>query len=505
MPLLCDRATEDARLLEIYVRLKAKAEGLTGMQVPDFWESQSHSTIRTQHGVQPFVPFAWQREWVDNITPREMLLKSRDVGSSEICVRYFCWRMLRDGGNCLIKADKHANAINLVSIARQYLTSLPAGERPTLTTDNETELELQGIGTIRAMAQGGGRSERCMYLLKTERAFWANPVEEEAAISGALVAGGWLVQESTANGYNDYHADWVDEVNGYRKTFVGRSANPTHDVAWWEQRQRDLRQQGRSIDQEYPDSPAMAFVTSGNCYFAVEALQSLLTHCREPIESRINGALKIWERPRVGRRYVAGADVAEGIDAGNSRLDYSGTAIYDWQTCSHVADLHGQWDVETFAGLTDTLCREYNNAYLGVERNNHGHAVLLVLQQLQYPSLYWHTDIIEDIRSHNRGATVPRRTAGWPTTRVTKPIMEQGLASLIASGGIQSYDRALWDECLSYVRRGDGTTGGQQGCHDDRVVKTMIALQMREHMPPPQGQGIRVGGIRVDGNTGGGR
>jgi len=469
--------------------VRAKHRGHT-RETPDFWTSMSHSTIRTQHGTIQFVPFDWQRSFIDGLTQREMVLKSRDVGSSEICVRYFCWLMLRDGGNLLIKADKWDNAKNLVSIARQYLTSLPAGERPTLTRDNETELELSGIGSIRAMAQGGGRSERCKYLLMTERAFWQNPTEELAAISGALVAGGWEIIESTANGFNEYHSLWTDEQNGYRKTFVGRNENPTHNAAWWDTKQQQLATQGKTVQQEYPATAHESFVTSGNCVFDVEAIQQQLETCKPPLDTRLNGALKIWQRPRVGRRYVAGADVAEGIDAGNDRLDYSGVAIYDWQTCAHVADLHGQWDVETFAGMVDTIGREYNNAFLAVERNNHGHAVLLALRQLEYPNLYYHADSIRELTT---GKQTTRRIAGWPTNRQTKPVMESALASLIASGSILSYDQAFWDECLSYVRHGDGTTGAQSGTHDDRCIKHMIALMMRDRMPPSRGQGIVSG------------
>jgi hypothetical protein len=461
-----------------------------GLHVPDFWSSQSHSTIRTQHGVIPFVPFQWQRDFVEGLTPKEMVLKSRDVGSSEICVRYFCWLMLKEGGNILIKADKHDNAKNLIAIAKHYLTSLPAGERPTLTKDNETELELAGIGTIKAMAQGGGRSERCKYLLMTERAFWESPDIELAAISGALVAGGYEVIESTANGFNEYHSLWVDDQNGYRKTFTGRHDNPTHDSQWWESKRSQFAANPSKLLQEYPETADQAFVASGNCVFEVEKVREMQRYCKPPIDTRLNGTLKVWERPRVGRRYVAGADVAEGIDVGNNRLDYSGVAIYDWQTAAHVADLHGQWDLGTFAGMVDTIGREYNNAFLGVERNNHGHAVLLKLKDLEYPSLYYHTELDEDIKTGKRSN---KRVAGWPTTSTTKPVMIDTLASMIASGGMCSYDQAFWDECLSFVRHGDGKTGAQQGTHDDRVIKHMIALMMRDRMPAPQGHGIMTG------------
>lgn len=451
--------------------------------VPDFWTSMAHSTIRTQYGIVPFQPFEWQREWYEGLTTRELILKSRDVGSSEICTRALVHLMLQHGGNLLIKADKQANAINLTSIARQYITSLPESERPKLTVDNKQELELKGVGTIKAVAKGGGRSERCRYLLLTERAFWEDPAKEMAAISGCLVAGGWLIVESTANGFNEFHGLWTD--GDYRKTFVPRTANPTHDDDWWAKKQEELKGSPRKIAQEYAMTAIEAFVGSGNCLFDTEVIAEMSKLCRKPIETRLNGQIKIWQRPVVGRRYVAGADVAEGIDAGDDRLDYSGVAIYDWQTGLHVADLHGHWPVDTFAQLANDLCREYNNPLLGVERNNHGHAVLLTLRTLKYPTLYYHSEMTDALASRGR-KTLRRVLAGWPTTQKTKPVLEQDFAAAIVSRSMCSYDEALWDECLSYVTHGDGKTGATQGCHDDRAVKHMIAWQMRKHIRQAQ-------------------
>jgi hypothetical protein len=53
--------------------------------------------------------------------------------------------------------------------------------------------------------------------------------------------------------------------------------------------------------------------------------------------------------------------------------------------------------------------RHYNDAFLGVERNLHGHAVLLTLTTVPgYKNLYEHTDY------DSVGNAAPR--VGWPTT-----------------------------------------------------------------------------------------
>lgn len=498
-------------LAALHLRLGITEEQLTtkALTVPDFWTSQAHSTIRTQYGAVPFVPFQWQREWIGQkrddwanltwdtlpefyaVTTEEMLLKSRDVGSSEICVRFFTWCMMRFGGNILITADKHDNAKNLISIARQYLTSLPNGERPTLLRDNETQLDLDSIGTIKALSRGSGRSERCRYRLDTERAFWEDVAEQEAAISGALVAGGYHARESTANGFNTYHAEWVDEANGYRKTFVGRNDNPTHDAQWWERKRTELAKQGRMVEQEYPATPAEAFVTSSNTVFEAEIVKQYLADSEPPRRTYQNGAASIWIEPVVARQYIAGADVAEGIDAGNGRLDYSHLAIYDWRTLRHVASLHGQWPTDVFAELIHAMCQSYGFPFLAVERNNSGLSVLTTLKQLDYPQqrLYWQGDIEADVRS-----TKPKPPQlGWRTTSKSKKLMEVDFSASLTAREIDSRDRRLWDQCLSYVYRGDGGTGAQSNCHDDIVMAHMIARQMHKHARFGAVPGLSIG------------
>lgn len=448
---------------------------------PEFWESQGHSTIHTEtRGDVPFVPFGWQRAFADGLTRRELILKSRDVGSSEISIRALCYKMLRDGGNLLIKADKEKNAINLVRIARHYLMSLPVEERPRLVKDNETELELAGVGMVRAMARGGGRSERCRYMILTERAWWEDSPEEIADVSGALVADGYLIVESTARGFNEFHGMWADELSGYRKTFVGRWDNPTHTAEWWLDKQAEMVATPNLLPQEYPQTPEEAFVASGLTLFDKVAILARQAKCREAeTTERLtiggHGFLKTWAPPVPGHTYCMGADVAEGKDAGNDRLDYSGAAVYDIQTVEHVADLHGQWGLDIFAKHLDTLGRRYQDAQIGVERNNHGHAVLLELRHLNYPHIYAHAGS-DDL--HGRGHVAE---LGWPSTMVTKPILEQELGAGIARGWLKSWDKAFWDECLSYVNLGNGRSGAQPGSHDDRVVKHGIALQMRKH------------------------
>lgn len=469
---------------------------------PAYFLSHYAQISDPQTGVFPFALWNFQSDLLNTFETeqRVIVLKARQLGVSWLVAGYALWTALfHEGATVLMLSKRLDEAVSLMDKAEFVYDRLPYWLQPSIAKHNETTLQFTRRGSkILALpsTEDAGRSETASLVIVDEAAFHPHAEANYAAYKPTVDAGGKLLLVSTANGRgNFFHNVWTGApLNGFESVFLPWTLRPGRDDDWFSQQQREYAATPHVLAQEYPANAVEAFISSGNCLFDVEAIQQMLAYCRPPISISLNGMLKIWERPRVGRRYVAGADVAEGIDVGNDRLDYSGVAIYDWQTCQHVADLHGQWDPETFAGLADTLCREYNDAFLGVERNNHGHAVLLKLRQLEYPSLYYHTELDREITT---GKQSTRRTAGWPTTRQTKPVLENTLGSLIASGGINSYDQAFWDECLSYVRHGDGRTGAQQGTHDDRVIAHMIALQMRDHLPPSGGNSIVVGSFRI--------
>ena len=88
--------------------------------------------------------------------------------------------------------------------------------------------------------------------------------------------------------------------------------------------------------------------------------------------------LTVWEEPIPGRRYVIGADPAEG----NPNSDESAACVLDAETWAQVAELTGKIEPSTFAAYLDELGRWYNSADVMAERNNHGHLLIRELQRL---------------------------------------------------------------------------------------------------------------------------
>ena len=97
----------------------------------------------------------------------------------------------------------------------------------------------------------------------------------------------------------------------------------------------------------------------------------------EPHRSRFP-ASSPTSSPTPGGAYIIAADPAEG----DPNSDPSAATVIRKDTWEEVAHLHGQFEPTAFAGYLALLSATYNHAEIIPERNNHGHAVIVALQEL---------------------------------------------------------------------------------------------------------------------------
>jgi hypothetical protein len=78
---------------------------------------------------------------------------------------------------------------------------------------------------------------------------------------------------------------------------------------------------------------------------------------------------------------------------------------------------------------------------------------------------------------------------GWLTTAASRPTMIENFAAVLSANPELFRSIALLNECRTFVRHKDGTSGAAQGAHDDRVMAMAIALASRRQLagkiPPP--------------------
>ena len=126
------------------------------------------------------------------------------------------------------------------------------------------------------------------------------------------------------------------------------------------------------------------------------------------------------------------------------------------------------------------LGKRYNNAYIVVERNNHGLGTLRKIQDLGYSNLF--------VESSVDGAYGDRLTkrGGFLTTSKTKPLIVDNLATLLRQGESGVADVELLSELRTYIIDDKGSYNSQNGCYDDRVMAYAIALHGLASMPRPR-------------------
>jgi hypothetical protein len=218
--------------------------------------------------------------------------------------------------------------------------------------------------------------------------------------------------------------------------------------------------------QEYAEDADSCFLASGESVFELTAVEARLKTAPEPVERRRNGELEIWLPPVPRRKYLVAVDPAGGGSGG----DYSAIEVLELETGLQCAEFAGHVGGLELARLAAEVGREYNDAWLVVERNNHGGGVLAHLETgCRYERIY--------AQGGRRGGE-----PGWLTTSLSRPAALGRLDAALAEEPERFMSRKLLAECRSFVRMVNGSSGAQAGTHDDRVMAMAIGLAAREEL-----------------------
>lgn len=195
-----------------------------------------------------------------------------------------------------------------------------------------------------------------------------------------------------------------------------------------------------------------------------------------------NGRVKVWELPENGYEYgySISADVAEGLEQG----DYSSASVLRrfGDKPEFVATLHGHLKIFEYAEELAKLGVYFNRAYIAVERNKDGSAV--ILQLLKLYRWLWHKDVI------TKGYPQMTDKIGFETAnRHVKHSVCGELQKAISLREFVDPDTGFWNETLTFVNNNgaleaQGKSQGQK-CFDDRVMDRAINLWASMRMPSP--------------------
>ena len=450
--------------------------------------------VRTKDGwTMPLKANAAQREFERRRGEKNIVLKARQMGMTTwVAARFFLKTITQPGTLTLEVAHTQEAAEEIFRIVHRFVDWLPEElRRGPLRTSRANvrqlvfpELDAQ-YRVVTAGDRNAGRGLTVQNLHCSELARWpGNPAETLAGLRAALAPGGELVLESTPEGVGGcFYDEWqkADETGMVR-----------HFLPWWLEKRyrakaaseeslteeeralrsragltreqigfrRQIRAELRGLAaQEFAEDAESCFRVSGESVFERGAVEARLRDAPEPVARERNGNLEIWLPPVAGRRYVVAVDPA----GGGSHGDYSAIEVVDLETAVQCAEYAGHLGTAELAGFAAQLARSYNNAWLVVERNNHGSGVLAHLER-------GHSDV-HIYRQNGQ--------PGWLTNSVSRPAVLGRLDAALVEAPAGFMSRRLLAECRSFVRLANGRTGARAGMHDDRVMAMAIALGAR--------------------------
>jgi hypothetical protein len=334
----------------------------------------------------------------------------------------------------------------------------------------------------------------------------------------------WTNSVKGKTGYVPVFLSWLedpgcvrdsDEAGDAPATDIERSlmARPFHatksQIAWF---RHTLESQCQGLMpkmmQEYPHTPEVAFVSSGDPAFTEEEISYVRSTARPPSftghlelvdgkpalvrAGRHNmGSLLIWETPEFGHKYYIGADAATGIEDG----DFASYTILDGTTGKMCARFAERVHPEALARQLWMAGLLYNTAKINIELTGHlGRVIQRILRDdYRYWNLYG--DKRKDDALPRPGGTQPR-SGGWETNTNTRRLLFDTFRTCLRAGirdevgGVEIPDEAVIDQ-MDLATLTEGMNWEVERDHDDILFATMLSVITCVQYPPPRILGNR--------------
>ena len=340
----------------------------------------------------------------------------------------------------------------------------------------------------------------------------------------------WFDVDMNAAPVPDARAFWQSLSEDERELFLAHGEVTLEALRWRRLKLAELKGDLWRLKSEYPSTAQEAFESTGARVFPAAHVARMRLRCREPLfraevacragENRVgeaaarepllyrreDGRMKVWTpppvAPTVSDRFVVAVDVGGRGEAS----DFSVITVLDrfYMADGGVPEVAARWrghcDHDILAWKAVQTAMLYENALLAIESNtletertegSHGEYIFDEIALFYAARLYARTSA-QDIRDR-----IPPKW-GYQTNRQTKPDLIDTLIAALREEGYIERDREACDEMDTYEIDDRGAYNAKEGCHDDIVMSTAIALKvcfdlrrlplpapMQKAVPPP--------------------
>jgi len=323
-------------------------------------------------------------------------LKARQVGMTWLALGYALWVLLfRPAATVLLFSKRDDEAIDLLEFRLKGMyRRLPAWlQARAVEADSKHELLLSNGSRALAFPTTAGDSYTATLVIGDEFDLVPDQARLLAAVKPTVDNGGQMIllsrpdKKRPMTSFKQIYRAARQGLNRWAAIFLAWTAHPGRDQAWYAEQRADILSRTASLDElyeQYPETDTQALaprtldkrlapVWLERCWQEIAPLFAVGDEADPPAGIPAIPGLLIWRLPDRGRRYVIGGDPAEG----NPTSDDSALTVLDRDTGEEVASLAGKFQPSVLAAHAHAIGMYFNQADVLIERNNHGHAVLL--------------------------------------------------------------------------------------------------------------------------------
>lgn len=345
----------------------------------------------------PFHPWPAQVDILNDLQEYRMviILKARQLGISWVVLAYALWRMIfYPAATVSIFSKRDDEAVDMLDFRLKGMNErLPPFLRASASTDARHQWLLSNGSRAMAFPATAGRSYTSTIAIVDEADYVKDLPSLMNAVQPTVDAGGQMIVLSTPDKsepqslFKRMYISARQHLNEYKHIFLSWRARPGRTQEWYNRKKQSVLAEKGALDdlhQEYPATDTEALAPNSQdkripatwielCYDERTPLDPLTL----PVGAPTLPGLDIYRLPRFGEQFVLGADPAEG----NPTSDDSAFSVLDRATGEECAAFAGKVQPAVFGAYIKAAALYFNRAGTLVERNNHGHAVLLWLSE----------------------------------------------------------------------------------------------------------------------------
>jgi len=393
-----------------------------------------------------------------------IVVKARRLGLTWLCLACNLWLLLfRPGSAVLLFSRTDKEAVALLKRLKDMHLHLPKFLQASTGVDNDHNLAFPKLGSLAQAfpsTKQAGRSYEATSILVDEADYI--PVLDKLLVSlKPCIEGGGTIRlvsstdkKEPVSRFKTLARGAAAGRNAYHLIFLPWTARPGRDQQWYDEEAASGDYEQDDMYHEFPATLLEALAPmSASKRFRPEWLDAC---ARVEAGEESEPGFTVWVEPVPGREYVVAADPSEGQPPLRTPRQ-----LWCWtrRRGNNAPCSYGCYEPDILAGRLLPIAKMYNDAVICPERNNHGHAVILALRNLDAEDMIYRSPHDDKL--------------GWLSSTKWKVQAMDNAAKAFRMVDVTIHDQATLSELMSIDAR---TLKAPVGMTDDLAMAITIGL-----------------------------